>query len=64
MMKVHSVTPVKISRNGYKYFNPKLQEKQDVTDIVCFQGEDLQEKMAQLAKERYRKITFSYVTFR
>lgn len=50
---IHSVTPVKLSRNGFKYFNAKLQEKQDVTDMVCFQGEDLQEKMARLAKVCY-----------
>ena len=48
---IHAVTPVKISRNGHKYFNAKIQEKQDVTDMVCFQGEDVQEKMAQLAKK-------------
>ena len=55
---IHAVTPVKISRNGHEYFNAKIQEKQDVTDMVCFQGEDVQEKMAQLAKERYVRSNF------
>lgn len=48
---IHSVSPIKTSKNNNRYFNAVVQESDKFTDLVSYKA-DLHEKMEDMEKKK------------